>query len=124
MCNCCELVMTARRLRILGRWLEPGLIRTGVRRKVNCESRAQGSAALDRNLFPVRLRTPTHQSETEAPTDFALCLGSLCSRKRVKYVGLIFRRYHRSIVVHGHLRLRGGVLHRDGDWLVWSSVFD
>src|ERR1051326_167829 len=84
----------------LGCWTEPGLRGRGVWREVNRESCAKGCAALDRNLSAVRLHTPAHESETEAPTDFAFRLGSLCSRERIKYVGLIFRRYHGSIVVH------------------------
>src|SRR2546425_397038 len=91
---------------------------------MNRECRSAVSAALDRNLSAVRLRTPTHESETEAPADLALRLGCLCSCERIKYVGLIFQPYHRSIVVHGHLRLRDGALHRDSDRLVRSTVFD
>ena len=93
-------------LRDLGRRIEPGLIGTGARRQMNRESRPGVSAALDRNLSAVRLRRPTRESETEAPTDFAVRLGFLRSRERIKYVRLTFRRYHRSIVVHGHLCLQ------------------
>src|SRR2546429_2363293 len=90
---------------------------------MNRECRPDVSTALDRNLSAVRLYTPTHESETEAPTDLALRLGFLCSRERIKYVGLIFRCYHRSIVVYGHLHLRTGPLHRDGNRLVLSTFF-
>src|SRR6267143_1859066 len=91
---------------------------------MNRECRPDVSTALDRNLSAVRLYTPTHEGETEAPADLALRLGSLCSCERIKYVGLIFRCYYRSIVVHGHLRLRDGAPHRDSDRLVRSTVFD
>src|SRR5439155_24369047 len=89
---------------------------------MNRECRPDVSTALDRNLSAVRLYTPTHESETEAPTDLALRLGFLCSRERIKYVGLIFRCYHRSILVYGQLHLRTGPLHRDGNRLVRSTV--
>src|SRR5437879_4824496 len=91
---------------------------------MNRECRPDVSTALDRNLSAVRLYTPTHESETEAPTDLALRLGFLCSRERIKYVGLIFRCYHRSIVVYGQLHLRTGPLHRDGNRLVRSTVLE
>jgi hypothetical protein len=61
--------------------VEPGLIRAGVGRKVNCESRSKSNAALDRNLSAMRFRRSAHESETEAPTNLALRLGVLRPRE-------------------------------------------